>query len=67
MTEEVAVGGPRVDRVVSGREGVGKGVVVRKDVPVGGPVEWEAEETEGVWGGCVVKRVWGLAGVAVPA
>ena len=37
-------------RVVSGRDGVGEVLVVRKDVPVGGPVVWAVEERETVGG-----------------
>ena len=38
-TEDVVEGAGRVDRVASGRGRVGLAEVVRKDVPVGGPVD----------------------------
>ena len=40
VTEDVVEGAAWVDTVVSGRDGVAETVVVRKDVPEGGPVVW---------------------------
>ena len=40
VTEDVVVGAPWVERVVLGPDGVGMAVVVRKEVPEGGPVVW---------------------------
>ena len=48
VTEDVVEGAVCVETVVSVRKGVGRAEVVRKDVPVGGPVVWVVVETDGV-------------------
>ncbi len=48
VTEDVVEGATCMETVDSGRDGVGKAVVVRKEVPVGGPVVWAVLETAGV-------------------
>ena len=48
VTEDVVEGTACVERVVTACDGVGRAVVVRKDVPLGGPVVWAVVET-----GCV--------------
>ena len=48
VTEDVVDGAACVERVVSGRDGLSRVVVVRKDIPVGGPVMWVVVETDGV-------------------
>ena len=48
VTEDVVEGAAWVEKVVSGRDGVGKAVVVRKEVPEGGPVVWAVLGTVGV-------------------
>lgn len=50
-------GGNRVESVVLGPEGIGKLVVVLKEVPNGGRVLCEEEEGETVGGESVVKEV----------
>ena len=48
VTKDVVEGAACVERVVSGRDGLSRVVVVRKDIPVGGPVMWVVVETDGV-------------------
>ena len=43
VTEDVVEGAACVERVVSGRDGLGWAEVVRKDIPVGGSVVWVVE------------------------
>ena len=45
VTEDVVEGAACVERVVSGRDGLDKVLVVLKDVPLGGPVVWAVVET----------------------
>ena len=48
VTEDVVDGAACVERVVSGCDGLSRVVVVRKDVPIGGPVVWVVVEPGGV-------------------
>ena len=48
VTEDVVEGAACVETVVSGRDGLGRAEVVRKDVPVGGPVVYAVVEADGV-------------------
>ena len=48
VTEDVVEGAAWLETVVSGPDGVGKAVVVRKEVPEGGPVVWAVFGTGGV-------------------